>query len=47
MTPAMKMTPRPTRSGLPETASRDGRSRQERIAALSQLGKAGVRKATA
>jgi hypothetical protein len=43
MTPAMKPTP----PRLLEAASRDGRSRQERLTALIQLGKPGVRKATA
>jgi len=44
MTPATK-TPTPHR--WPEAAARDGRSRQERLAALTQLGKAGARKASA
>jgi hypothetical protein len=43
MTPAMT---KPTQPRWPEAAPRDGRSRQERLAALTQLGKAGVRKAT-
>jgi hypothetical protein len=43
MTPTMKPTP----PRWPEANSRDGRSRQERLAGLIQLGKAGVRKATA
>jgi hypothetical protein len=43
MTPAMKPTP----PKWLETSARDGRSRQERLTALIQLGKASVRKMTA
>jgi hypothetical protein len=44
MTPA---TTKPTPLKWRETPPRDGRSRQERLAGLIQLGKAGVRKAIA
>jgi hypothetical protein len=48
MTPAK--TPTPPRwpdVRFADASARDGRSRQERLAALTQLGKAGVRKAGA